>query len=418
MTTTTLTQLSIAKVNAGAAGDIFLLEDGTYDHVSREAISKGGVTLKAKNQGKAIIKGAPIDVSGPQVTFDGFELQYSSTEQTVVSLRGTGYKFTNNKCRFGNPTANRNDWIVVKGADGGLIQGNDIGNKTGMGNMLLIGPGTIVKNTKVLDNKIHDFTGGVGNGAEAIRFGASQVAREEFAVEFANNEVYNINTSDDELITVKSSKNNIHDNVFRNCRASPCFRHGRFNKFINNKLEGVGIRIYGKGHEITNNNFKRDPNSQLLQIVIGNGEFAEEEQNTTASYTQVRDLIFANNYIDMENSTTNIILCWGYGSHSLKPIGNKVTGNKILAANGTLANTKDGASWNNNTISDNILWATGSAKYGDMPTGGYMKKDPNVTPTPVPPTPTPEPIPTPPAATIEERIASLEARVTKLESAP
>jgi hypothetical protein len=407
LTTTTLTQLSIPKVNGGAFGDTFLMEDGIYDHVSREALTKSGVKFMAKNKGKAVIRGAPIDLLGAEVAQDGFVLEYGSTEQTVVNLKGSKFQFTNNKCAFKNLTANRNDWLLVRDGNDGLIEGNEVFGKNGMGNMILVGPGTIVKNTKVLNNKLHDHIGGSGNGAETVRFGASQVAKEAFNVEFAGNEIYNCNTSDDELITIKSSYNDIHDNIFRNNRGSPCLRHGRFNKIRNNKFEGTGIRIYGKGHTIIGNNFKRNPNKQLLQIVVGNAKYAEEEQNTDASYTQVRDLLFQNNYIDLQDSTDLIGLCFGYGSYALKPINNKIIANTILGTKGILANTKDGASWSGNEVKDNILYPTVSAKVGDMPQSGYTIKDPNA----VPPQPEPTPIPPPVTLTLEERIKRLEDKV-------
>ena len=63
--------------NAGIAGDIFLLADGTHDHASREALNKAGVIVKAQNKGKATIKGQPIDIIGSDITFADFNLQYS-----------------------------------------------------------------------------------------------------------------------------------------------------------------------------------------------------------------------------------------------------------------------------------------------------------------------------------------------------
>src|SRR5262245_1011246 len=122
-TTTTLTRLDIPKINAGAFGDTFLQEEGTYDHSSAETVTKGGVIWISKNPGKAIIKGAPVHISGAEAKQAGFELQYSSTSQTVCQLSGVGIKFLDNKIRFANPTVNRNDWFVFK-RDNILFQGN------------------------------------------------------------------------------------------------------------------------------------------------------------------------------------------------------------------------------------------------------------------------------------------------------
>lgn len=399
-TTTTLTQLSVPKLNAGAVGDRFILDDGVHDHSSDETISRSGIIFIAKNPGKAIIKGAPIHISGQSVVQEAFELQYSSTAQTVCTLSGANTKFLNNKIRFGNPTSNRNDWFVFK-ADSILLQGNDIEGKIGQGNEILLLPssGRTAKNCKIINNRLSKHTGGSANGTEILRIGNSTIAAQEFNCEVAGNKFEYYNAYDSELITVKTSGNDIHDNEFLNCKTGPCFRHGRNNKFRNNKCIGSGLRIYGKGHEVTGNTFTRIPLSQLRQIVIGNGQYAEEEQNTSAGYTQVRDLLFENNIIDLQDSTDDIGLCLGYGSYSLKPINNKIINNTILGSKGTLANTTNGASWSNNTVSGNKMWATGTAKYGDMPISGYVKEDPNIV------------IPPPTPLTLEERIIRLESAV-------
>lgn len=396
MTTTTLTQLSIPKINAGTTGDTFLLEDGIYDHVSREAITKS-VIVKAKNPGKAIIKGAPIDLKAINIEFSNFDLQYSISEDYIHIEKPC--KLLGNKIHFANTAKGK--WIIVNDPDV-TIAGNEIYNKTTMDTFITVNePGV-----KIQNNYFHDLIGS-GTPMEAIRLGASSLRAVDFHSDVSGNTFERIK-ADTELITVKSSNNNIHDNIFKDNVSSTTFRHGRNNKFVNNKLENTGLRIYGKGHTVTGNNFKRNPNNQLRQIVIGNGEFAEEEQNTTASYTQVRDLLFQNNYIDAQDSTDLIIFCWGYDSgRALKPVNNKVLNNTILGSKGILANTNDGASWANNEITGNVLWATGSAKYGDMPSAGYTKKDPNVV--------TPPPDPTPIPLTIEERVAALEKRVTALE---
>ena len=340
-------------------------------------------------------------------------LTYSilSTEQSVVNVRGARSKITGNVCKFGNPIPSRNDWFTFRANDF-IFQGNDVSGKAGLGNMILVGTGSaMATGWKILDNQLHDQTGGTGNGAEMIRFGSSELRGKDFNGEVAGNSIYNHNTSDTELITVKASSIDIHHNTFKNCKASTTFRHARTCKFRDNVVEDCGFRIYGKGHQVLGNKFKRNPNNQLRQIVVGNGVWAEEEQNTDATYTQVRDLLFSNNVIEMADCYRKHNLMWGNGSGAFKPSNNIVKENRITATKGTLALTHDGASWNGNTISNNILWATGTAKYGDMPLSGYTKKDPSTT--------TPEPIPIPPkppAMTTEEILADHERRISALEN--
>lgn len=411
MATISMSQFSVPKLNAGATGDTFIVEDLIYDHPSAETITKSGITVQAKNKHKVQIKGAPIHYQGTDIIFRGFDLEYKTTSQTVVAVNGARTYLLENKIHHQSPITTRQDWFVVKGA-GSKLEGNDVYGKVGLGNPILIGTGSaVVKDTKILNNHLHDMKGGTGNGAEMIRVGSSEVSNVDFNCEIGGNLVENHDTSDTELFTIKTSNNDVHDNTFKNCKAAPTFRHGRNNKFRNNTLFGTGFRMYGEKHIVTGNHFIRNPLNQLRQIVIGNGEYKTEEEfqarpsGSSASYTQVRDLLFENNTIEMEDSTDQIILCLGYGSYSLKPQNNKIINNKIVAAKGTLANTRDGASWNGNTVSGNEMWAEGSAKYGDMPTTGYIKKDWRVV---EPPKPEPAPVP-------ELTLESLDARLTKVE---
>jgi hypothetical protein len=431
-TTTVVTSPAkmVTAANAGSVGDKFLLSDGIHDYADLSAITKSGVTCEPEHPGKATIKGGGIDLKGSSIGFSGFDLAFKHTRDHVMYIWGSQCKVRLNKFHPTNlATTTWQDWLCVRGNDN-LIDLNDIYGKTGKGNHILVGEGSAQPlRNRITNNKIHNFHvtnyGTETNGYEFIRIGSSTAREKDFYTEISNNSFYDYNTPESELITIKGQRNLIQKNKFGvdgNVTASVCCRHGGFNTIKDNEFKGTGLRIYGKGHVVTGNNFKRNPLSQLRQIVIGNGRYAEESQNTDATYTQVRDLLFENNTIEMEDSTSNIILCLGYGSYPLKPYNNKFVNNKISGSKGTLANTRDGASWNGNIVSGNQMWATGTAKYGDMPAIGYTKKDFSVvTPPPVvtPPTPIPEPEPIPPQPpateltleTLDERIKKLEAKV-------
>ena len=113
---TTVNDISslITTANSAAVGSVIELADGTYNNSSRTSISKSGVTVKALNLGKAIITGAPIDLKANDIEFSGFDLQYSSTDQTVIDIRGTGCRLSSNKIHFVNTIATRQDWINVR----------------------------------------------------------------------------------------------------------------------------------------------------------------------------------------------------------------------------------------------------------------------------------------------------------------
>ncbi len=369
----------LSTANSASTGDVIILTDGTYINTPRTSIKKSGVIVKALNQGKAIIKGSPIDLAANDIEFSGFDLQYSSTDQTVIKI-SSGCKLLRNKIHFTNSITTRQDWIVVSG-NNCQIEDNEIFSKTGMGNFILVGGGSaIITGTKIRNNKIHDQSGGSGNGAEAIRLGSSATAKAAFNSDISGNTLEKCSTTDDELITVKSSNNDIHDNHFINCNSGITFRHGSFNKYRNNININTGLRIYGHNQEVTGNQFLRDSNSQIKQVVVGNGDSADDGilGKSNAIYSQVHDCIIQNNYFIGEDVDPYYLLCWGYGTRSFRPINNKIINNIFTASKGTLAHTKDGASWSGNTVTGNTVWVTGTAVIGDMPVSGYVKKDPQL----------------------------------------
>ena len=409
---------ALASANASPAGTKTIVANGVYDHTQgREALSKAGAILQAQEKGKVIIKRNPIDVLGEKSTFDGFLCQYDSKDQTVINVRGLECNFINNILNIATtvPITTRQDWLVVRGA-GAKIQNNESFGKKGLGNQILVGSGAaFVPNVIISGNYLHDqiYTPPTStdptNGAECLRVGSSDVANQLFNCQIYKNKIEKIKTSDTELFTIKSSANNVFENEIIDCTNTITFRHGHRNKFVNNTIVNGGVRIYGKDNIITDNTIIKNSQSQIRQFVIGNGSVEEDVIGSNAEYSRVKNNTIERNKILNEDAADRILFCFGYGDGALKPTGNFIRDNTITASKGTLASTYAGASWSGNTVERNILWATGTAIYGNMPATGFTKKDPIVV------TPPPEPTP-PKPLTVEERLTYLETKLKELEA--
>jgi hypothetical protein len=103
-------------------------------------------------------------------------------------------------------------------------------------------------------------------------------------------------------------------------------RHGNENQINGNiflQNEG-GVRIYGYGHNITNNYFKENHGDGVMQtLILGRGTVEEDEEGSNDEYRQTEDVLVLNNtFVDNES---NIV--YGYGSGDLEPSDIQIDGN-------------------------------------------------------------------------------------------
>jgi hypothetical protein len=175
---------------------------------------------------------------------------------------------------------------------------------------------------------------------------------------------------------------NIHHNTVINCNSSPTFRHGNFKQYTDNiHINSGGIRFYGHGHTIKRNQFIEDNRNQLRgPLVFGNGDHADDAVGVSnAYYAQVRDSDVSNNLIISNAAFSYGHVYLGYGSGTFTPKNNIISQNIVVASKGVLTQLGVGAKWTDNTVSGNILFPTGTATIGTMPSTGFTNRDPLLT---------------------------------------
>ncbi len=378
---TSLTSAYTSFLNANT-NDRILLADGVYNNATRKSLTKntsGVVTFGAQNVGGVTITGQPIDLPSNNTIFRGFDLVYSVSSGNYVSISGTGVQFTRNKCHFANP-GTLQKWIQISANDC-VFDHNECYSKTNDDVLLLIVKSPpIATGVQVLYNYFHDIVG-VDNDTECIRVGNSNQCTHTANAIIAYNRFENI-SADPELISVKNSFVNIHHNTAVNCDCSIVLRQCTDVTVNANTLINCGIRMYGKNHIITRNQIIENSHAQQQQaLVIGNGDVEEYPVDTSnAVYARVKNCTIENNIIASKNATSANIFQFGYPSgNTFTPTGNIIRSNIITASTGKLTDESGSADFNDNTVENNILYATGTATIGDMPSSGYTAVNPNLT---------------------------------------
>jgi hypothetical protein len=221
-------------------------------------------------------------------------------------------------------------------------------------------------------------------GGEAIQMGDSKLCRFYFRAIVRYNYFEECN-GDGEMITNKSSGNIYYNNSFTNTLGTMTLRHGDSTAILGNYFEACGLRVGGAKNLTANNHFTKNSTNvpQRRPLVISTGDFELDpekprEQQQGAHWERViNNNIILNTFANGDGRADSIVL-WGRKEGSKLPTGNKFKGNIITAKNGKLLEIPEGVIINGkikedgkekeirNEISDNIGWAMGNAKKGDL----------------------------------------------------
>lgn len=180
------------------------------------------------------------------------------------------------------------------------------------------------------------------------------------------------NTGDVEVVSVKSSSNTIRYNTLRDNVGSIVLRHGDDCTVEGNfLLDGEnGIRFYGDNHKIIGNYFSGNSGSGVRSTLgIGNGSKADLA-NGENTYDQPHNNVVAFN--TLVANTTHVVFGLE-GSSSYPADGTIFTNNILQGDTGTLVSSNSGTP-RNTTWAGNILW--GSTSNGIIPSSGYTRVNP------------------------------------------
>ncbi len=372
-------------INNAIPGDHIVLANGTYNLSSSVAVN--GENGTAANP--ILIRAASV----LGVTFTGTG-SFNVTGSSYIIIQG--FRFTgatgsggtsglnlkdSNFCRvtrnyFQMSDSTKAYWTYISGSGNDhRIDRNEYAIKPSEGCFIVVygtsSPYNMSLRARIDRNYFHHQTFSGANGGEAIRFGDSNRQNIDAYGTIEYN-LFEANTGDVEVISVKSSSNQIRYNTLRDNVGSIVLRHGDDNTVEGNfLLDGQnGIRFYGDNHKIINNYFSGDNGTGVRSTLgIGNGNTADTANGNTG-YDQPHNVVVAFNTL-VANSTH--VVFGLEGSSSYPPDGTVFANNILQGDTGTLVSSNSGTP-RNTVWEGNILW--GSASAGIIPTSGYTRTNP------------------------------------------
>ncbi|ASP48657.1 polysaccharide lyase 6 family protein [Cognaticolwellia beringensis] len=256
------------------AGDNIVLSNGTWNDF--EILFEGNgtkekpITLKAQTKGKVILTGqSNLRLAGKHLIVSGLVFKDGFTPSSaVVAFRSNKDSLAYHSRvtevvidNFSNPDKRESDyWVAIYGQYNRLDH-NYLSGKRNKGVTVAVRLNT--KESQENHHKIdHNYFGPRpilgSNGGETLRIGTSHYSLSNSFTVVENN-YFDRCDGEVEIISVKSGKNEIRNNVFFESRGTLTLRHGNGNiieenVFLGNGVDHTGgIRVINKDQIIRNN---------------------------------------------------------------------------------------------------------------------------------------------------------------------
>ncbi len=257
-------------------GDIVILQNGEWNNVTINLNCSGTkelpVIFKAETAGKVIITGnSRLQLGGSFIIIDGlyFARGYAG-DDAIINFRINSKQLANN-CRVTNTVINdfnnpkrmdENYWVSLSGKNNRIDHCSFL-NKKNMGVLMAV----ILDDERSRENFHsidHNYFGVrlplASNSGEIIRIGVSQHCEFNSNTQITDN-FFEHCDGETEIISIKSCRNYVRNNLFKECQGSVVLRHGNYNTvenniFLGNNKEGTGgVRVINKGQWVVNNLF-------------------------------------------------------------------------------------------------------------------------------------------------------------------
>lgn len=330
-------------------GDEIVLKNGVWKDVELQFFGKGSpeypITLRAGTPGKVFIEGkSNLKLSGEYLQVSGLIFRNGYTPSgSVIEFRNknevANYCVVSNCVieGFSNPNKSKNDfWIQINGKNN-RVEYCSLTGKTNKGMTLTVRLDSLTS----IETNHHIYRNYFGkreplgeNGGETIQIGLSQTSHlngwtkvEENFFEQCGGEL--------EIISVKSSENQIINNIFKECRGMLTLRHGHRNMvygniFLGNGVDGTGgVRVINENQKVFNNFFsglRGKGVSSALVLVNGIPNAKPKE------YDQVKNaVIFNNTFYDCSTP-----LQFGHGNgpnRNMRPLNTVLANNLVYCVN-------------------------------------------------------------------------------------
>jgi poly(beta-D-mannuronate) lyase len=356
------------------AGDEIVLANGVWNNFEilfkAKGTEKAPVTLRAETPGKVVLSGlSNLRLSGEYLVVSGlvFKDGYTPTGE-VISFKQDDDNLANHSRvtqvvidNFSNPEKFEQDkWVAMYGKHNRFDHNNLVGKRNAGVTMAVRLPN---ENSQQNYHRIdHNYFGPRpvlgSNGGETLRIGTSHFSLTDSFTTIENNYFDRCN-GEVEIISNKSGKNRILNNVFFESRGTLTLRHGNGNLvegniFFGNGVDHTGgIRVINRDQIIRNNYMEG-----LTGYRFGSGfTIMNGVPNSTINrYHQVDNALIENNTIV---NVEHIHFAAGSDAErSAAPINSKFQNNLIFNNKNTdgisIFDDISGVKFNDNILSDGI----------------------------------------------------------------
>ncbi|WP_284645763.1 chondroitinase-B domain-containing protein [Paenibacillus silviterrae] len=397
ITVTNNSQLQ-AAINDLRPGDLLQLANGSYTFPSisnKQGTEDRPIRIQALQQGMAVITGGTLYISGSSyLTLEGFLFENKGSYAARLT-NNRHVRLTNNV--FHNPPhTGSSTWVQIDGANSShnRIDHNVFENKLDTGKFIVVGgdnPGFtgISQYDRIDHNTFRNTLPRQTNESEPIRIGESKLSLYDSFTTVEHN-LFERTDSDPEIISVKSGRNIIRYNTFKESLGTLSLRHGNGtlvygNRFLGNDREGLdqngsptgtgGIRVYGDDHKIFNNYFEGLTGTKWdAPITITNGDADYGSTTDLSKHFRPRNIVIAHN--TLVNNRYHLELGFTNNNNYTRPPQNITFANNIVVGDrNTLVDYKstgsaltEGFTWQGN-----IMYPKGSAELGIIATDSQIR---------------------------------------------
>lgn len=265
--TVSLTALQEA-LDAAQPGDTIWVEPGTYRDIALTLTyaGDGPVTVRARQAGEVVVTGASLITlkNSRNLTLAGFLFDRVTSDNSLVLDGSSGIHVTDHYFYRNGKTPTSKIVGIRNGSAGNKLYRNTFDESRGQSVALY--NGHTPEDANNTDNEIYrnlffnipsvgSVYPGKTNGLEAVQLGQGKEVRNVFRTKVFENVFEEVTGDRAEIISVKSSGNEIYRNTFRNNASGLTIRLGESNRIADNYFENTdkGIRTYGYDQTIERN---------------------------------------------------------------------------------------------------------------------------------------------------------------------
>lgn len=331
-------------------GDKVILEDGIWNNVTLKFKGTGTeankITFSAATPGEVHLTGqSKIEIDGTWLVIKGLKLKdgYSTHKKDVVKFSANSSHCRLTDCSiidFNHPVGYvQYKWVTVSGVNH-RIDRCEFTGKTDTGATVVVNVDSIPNYHQIDWNYFGPRPPLGANGGESLRIGVSTSSQLDSYTTVKQN-IFDKCDGEAEIISIKSGRNTVRDNLFYESAGTVTFRQGNYNTvnynyFIgNNKSNTGGVRIIGENQTVKSNYFKdlKGTNARAA-ISVRNAQINPELHE----YWQVKNADIQTNIL--VNCNHNFVLGEAKNSlYTVKPDSVKIANNYVLSPNSLIIYT-------------------------------------------------------------------------------